>query len=89
MVRQIPLPISLLVIEDVQVDVARLNNPELKGSEYQDPTRLDEKTAHRLPDAGRLSVPAVWKTALSPAIPSCHVSGTWWKGYAGELVDVV
>lgn len=41
-VRQIPLPISFLVIEDVQVDVARLNNPELKGSEYQDPTRLDE-----------------------------------------------
>ena len=40
--RQIPLPIALLVIEDVQVDVARLNNPELKGSEYQDPMRLDE-----------------------------------------------
>jgi hypothetical protein len=41
-VRQIPLPISALVIEDVQVDIARLNNPELKGSQYQDPTRLDE-----------------------------------------------
>jgi hypothetical protein len=41
-VRQIPLPISSLVIEDVQVDIARLNNPELKGSQYQDPTRLDE-----------------------------------------------
>jgi 5-methylcytosine-specific restriction endonuclease McrA len=41
-VMQIPLPISSLVIEDVQVDVARLNNPELKGSEYQEPTRLDE-----------------------------------------------
>jgi hypothetical protein len=30
------------VIEDVQVDIARLNKPELKGSQYQDPTRLDE-----------------------------------------------
>jgi hypothetical protein len=41
-VKKLPLPISALVIEDVQVDIARLNNPELKGSQYQDPTRLDE-----------------------------------------------
>jgi RRXRR protein/HNH endonuclease len=41
-VRQIPLPISSTVIEDVQVDIARLNNPTLRGSKYQDPTRLDE-----------------------------------------------
>src|SRR6266568_5107066 len=41
-VRQIPLPIGKIVIEDVQVDIARLNNPTLKGSQYQDPTRLDE-----------------------------------------------
>lgn len=41
-VKRLPLPISSLVIEDVQVDIARLNNPELKGSQYQDPTRLDE-----------------------------------------------
>ena len=40
--KQIPLPITSAIIEDVQVDIARLNNPELKGSEYQDPTRLDE-----------------------------------------------
>src|SRR5256885_2090801 len=39
---QLPLPISSIVIEDVQVDRARLNNPMLKGSRYQDPTRLDE-----------------------------------------------
>lgn len=31
-VKRLPLPISALVIEDVQVDIARLNNPELKGS---------------------------------------------------------
>jgi hypothetical protein len=42
MVRQTPLPISSIVIEDVQIDLARLNNPDLKGSQYQDPTRLDE-----------------------------------------------
>jgi hypothetical protein len=41
-IRQIPLPISSIVIEDVQIDIARLNNPALKGSQYQDPTRLDE-----------------------------------------------
>ena len=38
----IPLPISSIIIEDVQVDIARLNNPQLVGSQYQDPTRLDE-----------------------------------------------
>jgi hypothetical protein len=41
-VKRLPLPISSIVIEDVQVDIARLNNPMLKGSQYQDPTRLDE-----------------------------------------------
>jgi RRXRR protein/HNH endonuclease len=41
-VSHIPLPISSVVIEDVQVDIARLNDPTLQGSRYQDPTRLDE-----------------------------------------------
>ena len=41
-VRQIPLPIASIVVEDVQVDIARLNNPTLRGSQYQDPIRLDE-----------------------------------------------
>lgn len=41
-VARIPLPISSIVIEDVQVDIARLNDPTLRGSGYQDPTRLDE-----------------------------------------------
>jgi hypothetical protein len=41
-VRKIPLPIAQHIIEDVQVDIARLNNPTLHGSQYQDPTRLDE-----------------------------------------------
>jgi len=41
-VQRLPLPISSIVIEDVQIDIARLNNPMLKGSQYQDPTRLDE-----------------------------------------------
>ena len=65
-VRKIPLPISHIVLEDVQIDIARLNNPNLKGSQYQDPTRLGRKSAHRLPDARWLSVPAVWEAALSP-----------------------
>jgi 5-methylcytosine-specific restriction endonuclease McrA len=41
-IRQLPLPVSQIVVEDVQVDIARLNNPDLRGSQYQDPTRLDE-----------------------------------------------
>jgi len=41
-VKQIPLPISRIIIEDVQVDIARLNNPTLKGSQYQESARLDE-----------------------------------------------
>lgn len=42
MVRKIPLPVSSVVIQDVQVDIARINDPTLRGSRYQDPTRLDE-----------------------------------------------
>ena len=41
-VKRLPLPITTIVIEDVQVDIARINNPELQGIRYQDPTRLDE-----------------------------------------------
>ncbi len=41
-VRHLSLPISHIVVEDVQVDIARLNNPTLHGSQYQAPTRLDE-----------------------------------------------
>ncbi len=35
-VRKIPLPISHIVVEDVQVDIARLNNPSLHGTDYQE-----------------------------------------------------
>lgn len=41
-IQQLPLAISAIVVEDVQIDIARLNNPSLKGSQYQDSTRLDE-----------------------------------------------
>ena len=41
-VNKISLPISQIIIEDVQVDIARLNNPELTGREYQQSNRLDE-----------------------------------------------
>jgi hypothetical protein len=41
-VRKIPLPISQIVIEDVQVDIARLNNPDLRGKAYQQSNRMDE-----------------------------------------------
>ena len=38
----LPVPMARLVVEDVQVDIARLNDPTLRGSRYQDPARLDE-----------------------------------------------
>jgi 5-methylcytosine-specific restriction endonuclease McrA len=41
-VGKIPLPISRIVAEDVQVDIARLNNPNLTGTKYQQSNRLDE-----------------------------------------------
>ena len=41
-VEHIPLPLSSIVLEDVQVDIARLHDPTLRGSQYQDPRRLDE-----------------------------------------------
>ena len=41
-IRKLPLPISHIEIEDVLIDIARLNNPELTGREYQDSNRLDE-----------------------------------------------
>jgi len=41
-VRKIPLPVSRIVIEDVQIDIARLNNVELNGKAYQESGRLCE-----------------------------------------------
>jgi len=41
-INKIPLPITDVIIEDVQIDIARLNNSELKGKDYQKSNRLDE-----------------------------------------------
>jgi hypothetical protein len=41
-VRKIDLPIFHIIVEDVAVDVRRLSNPNIKGSEYQQSNRLDE-----------------------------------------------
>jgi hypothetical protein len=41
-VNNIPLPISRSIIEDVLIDIARLNDPNLKGEDYQKSNRLDE-----------------------------------------------
>jgi len=41
-VSKIPLAIQRINVEDVQVDIARLNNPDLTGTEYQQSNRLDE-----------------------------------------------
>lgn len=39
-VNKLPVPVSLIVIEDVQVDITALNNPNLNGKEYQKSNRL-------------------------------------------------
>jgi len=39
---QVPLPISHIIVEDVAVDVRRLSNPDVTGSEYKQSNRLDE-----------------------------------------------
>ena len=41
-IRKIPLPVSHITIEDVQIDIARLNNPTLIGKGYQESNRLNE-----------------------------------------------
>ena len=41
-VRKLPLPITKIVVEDVQVDIARLNDPTLEGVAYQKTNRLGE-----------------------------------------------
>jgi len=40
--RKIPLPINKVIIEDVQVDIAKLNDNNLKGEDYQKSNKLDE-----------------------------------------------
>jgi len=39
---QIPLPISHITVEDVQVDIRKISDPKVKGKEYQESNRLDE-----------------------------------------------
>ncbi|MBI1925156.1 HNH endonuclease [Candidatus Poribacteria bacterium] len=41
-VRQIPLPISHIVVEDVQIDIARLSQTDFEGFDSQQSNRLDE-----------------------------------------------
>jgi len=41
-VKQISLPISHITVEDVQVDLRRLSDPDVKSGEYQQSNRLDE-----------------------------------------------
>ena len=41
-VNKLPLPITSIIIEDVLIDIARLNDPNLKGSAYRKSNRLHE-----------------------------------------------
>jgi hypothetical protein len=41
-VNKLPLPITSIIIEDVLIDIARLNDPKLKGEAYQKSNRLHE-----------------------------------------------
>jgi len=41
-INQLPLPIKVVIIEDVQIDIARLNDAKLNGKYYQQSNRLHE-----------------------------------------------
>ncbi len=41
-INKISLPITDVIVEDVQIDIARLNDPKLQGKDYQKSNRLDE-----------------------------------------------
>jgi hypothetical protein len=41
-INQLPLPIKAVIIEDVQIDIARLNDAKLNGKYYQQSNRLHE-----------------------------------------------
>ena len=41
-VRQVPLPISHIIAEDVQVDIRNISDPDVKGSDYHQSNRLNE-----------------------------------------------
>ncbi len=41
-VKKLPLPITSVIVEDVLIDIAKLNNPQLQGKDYQQPNRLHE-----------------------------------------------
>ncbi len=41
-INQLPLPIKAVVIEDVQIDIARLNETKLNGKYYQQSKRSSE-----------------------------------------------
>jgi len=41
-VNKLPLPMTSVIIEDVLIDIAKLNDPNLKGSAYQKSNRLHE-----------------------------------------------
>jgi 5-methylcytosine-specific restriction endonuclease McrA len=41
-VNKLPLPITSIIIEDVLIDIARLNDPKLEGKDYQKSNRLHE-----------------------------------------------
>ena len=38
---KLPLPITRIIVEDVQIDIARLNDPTLQGTDYHKSNRLD------------------------------------------------
>lgn len=73
-VEHIPLPISAIVIEDVQVDIARLNTPNLAGNQYQDRTRLDENLRIACLMRDGYNLPTLWQARSAPGSPSHRFS---------------
>lgn len=85
-VQRIPLPISAIVVEDVQVDVRRLSDPDVKGSKYQESNRLDENL--RLATLMRDNFTCQCCRAENVELHAHHVV---WKEYGGKdsIYDLV
>ena len=88
-VQKIPLPISDIVVEDVQVDIARLNDPTLIGKAYQKSTRLDEnlriatlmRDGYQCTQCKKQRTTSSYREAKKVRIDAHHVI---WKEHGGK-----
>ncbi len=84
-VMKIPLPVSRIAAEDVQIDIARLNNADLNGKAYQESGRLYEnlRMAALMRDGYKCQVPGAGITPPPRSAPH-HFPERWRKRHCTE-----